>query len=260
MSHCAQYCARKSAKLLMPQQSGSAIKPGGRSSLLRRSSPSGVLLRGCRSSLSADSPIEAARKGSSSSRTRTARGGPESTEKVRLGLPRWLPVRNRGEEMVLVSKAALSGIVFLLMTMGISEPRSTVVPSANFNKGLLAVEDRNDVKKLQETLRDNGHYRGGVDGILGLRTRASIRAYQTAENLPVTGELDADTAGKLGVRPQGYENTRYEAAQGKPSAGVKWDRGSRRTSNTLRNTVKRSNLALPPAQRGSDSKEDLWNP
>jgi Putative peptidoglycan binding domain len=136
--------------------------------------------------------------------------------------------------MLLLSKAALSGIVCLLLMTGISRPRPTVVPSAHLGKRLLEVEDWNDVKKVQETLRDNGHYRGGVDGVLGLRTRAGIRAYQRAEDLPVTGELDAETAGKLGVRPQGHEKTGYEAAQGKPSAGIKSNRGSRRTSKTLR--------------------------
>ncbi|MFZ0481507.1 MAG: peptidoglycan-binding domain-containing protein [Terriglobales bacterium] len=140
--------------------------------------------------------------------------------------------------MLLVSKAALPGIVLLLLTPGISGPRPAAVPSSNPSKGVLAVEDRTDVKKVQETLRDKGHYRGGVDGVIGLRTRAGIRAYQTAEDLPVTGELDAETAGKLGVRPQGREKNGYDAAQGKPSAGIKWNRGSRRTSKTPAKVVK----------------------
>jgi peptidoglycan hydrolase-like protein with peptidoglycan-binding domain len=52
---------------------------------------------------------------------------------------------------------------------------------------------------MQQTLQDKGHYHGKVDGVFGLRTRASIRAYQKAENLPVTGQLDTQTAIKLGV-------------------------------------------------------------
>ena len=150
--------------------------------------------------------------------------------------------------MLLASKVACAGIAFILLATGISGTRpATLTSGPNLSKEVLAVEDRNDVKKLQETLRDNGHYRGEVDGVLGLRTRASIRANQRAENLPVTGELDAETAGKLGVIPQGHEKTGYEAAQGKPSAGIKWGRGSRRASNTLRKAVKRSNLTVPPA-------------
>jgi peptidoglycan hydrolase-like protein with peptidoglycan-binding domain len=56
---------------------------------------------------------------------------------------------------------------------------------------------RNDVKKMQETLKKGkGHYRGEVDGVFGLRTRASIRGFQKIENLPVTGQFDAQTAVK----------------------------------------------------------------
>jgi hypothetical protein len=44
MSHCAQYCARKSAKLLMPQESSFAHQTRRPIFLLRQSSPSGVFL------------------------------------------------------------------------------------------------------------------------------------------------------------------------------------------------------------------------
>jgi len=54
----------------------------------------------------------------------------------------------------------------------------------------LALVHQSEVKKLQEALRDRGYYRRPVDGVVGLRTRASIRAFQNAENLPVTGQLD----------------------------------------------------------------------
>jgi len=40
---------------------------------------------------------------------------------------------------------------------------------------------------------------GKIDGFVGLGTRASVRAFQKAENLPATGQLDSQTAGKLGV-------------------------------------------------------------
>src|SRR5208337_4609230 len=101
-----------------------------------------------------------------------------------------------------------------------------------------AIGHWNDVKQMQQTLRDKGHYDGKVDGVFGLRTRASIRAYQKAENLPVTGQLDIQTTGKLGVRPEGREEAGYEAAKGKPSAGIKWAKGSGRTGKTLRKAGK----------------------
>src|ERR1035437_6270683 len=64
-----------------------------------------------------------------------------------------------------------------------------------------SAHDHGDTKKVQETLRDKGFYTGPVDGIMGHQTRAAIRQYQQSENLPVTGHLDGDTAGKLGVGP-----------------------------------------------------------
>jgi len=152
--------------------------------------------------------------------------------------------------MLLASKAACAGIVFLLLTTGISGPRGTPLASANLSKEVPAVGPRNDVKKMQETLRDKGHYSGEVDGVLGLRTRASIRGFQKTENLPVTGQLDARTADKLGVRPEVREEAGYETTQGKPSAGIKRAKSS--TSKTLRKAVK--TVAVSESGRGDREK------
>jgi lipid-binding SYLF domain-containing protein len=59
--------------------------------------------------------------------------------------------------------------------------------------------DRGEIKQMQESLNDKGFDVGPADGVMGRRTRAGIRAFQKAENLPVTGRLDAATAAKLGV-------------------------------------------------------------
>jgi len=112
---------------------------------------------------------------------------------------------------------------------------------------------KNEIRKMQEILRDKGHYRGKVDGVLGLRTRASLRAYQKAEKLPITGQVDTRTADGLGLRPESTwdnsKSTEREVGHGsdraigeikrdKPSAGRKWAQGSGRTSKTLRKAVK----------------------
>jgi peptidoglycan hydrolase-like protein with peptidoglycan-binding domain len=62
-----------------------------------------------------------------------------------------------------------------------------------------SAQSSSDVKKVQETLRDKGYYTAPVDGVMGPQTRAAISKYQEAEKLPVTGRLDSETAGKLGV-------------------------------------------------------------
>ena len=96
--------------------------------------------------------------------------------------------------------------------------------------------DRGDVKKVQETLRDKGYDPGPVDGVLGDQTREAISQYQKSESFPVTGHLDAQTAGKLGVKQEseggdfksagkdvgkGGEGVGHEMKQGKPIAAGK---------------------------------------
>jgi peptidoglycan hydrolase-like protein with peptidoglycan-binding domain len=157
--------------------------------------------------------------------------------------------------MFLAGKAACAGIVLLLLTTGISAPRRTPPALRAILKGVSAVEHGNDIKKLQRTLIATGHYRGKIDGVIGLRTRASIRAYQKAENLPVTGRLDTRTADKLGVTPEVRVETDYQTAQGKPSAGIKWVNGSGRPSKTLRKPVRTVDLATANL-RGDSSRSD----
>jgi peptidoglycan hydrolase-like protein with peptidoglycan-binding domain len=96
--------------------------------------------------------------------------------------------------------------------------------------------DHGDTKQVQESLRDKGFYKGPVDGTMGPQTRAAIQQYQQSENLPVTGHLDGDTAGKLGVKPEsvggefkasgkavgtGGKGVGHEMKEGKPIAAGK---------------------------------------
>jgi peptidoglycan hydrolase-like protein with peptidoglycan-binding domain len=62
--------------------------------------------------------------------------------------------------------------------------------------------DHNNIKKVQEALRDKGYDPGPIDGVMGSQTQEAISQYQKSENLPVTGHLDGETAGKLGVGPE----------------------------------------------------------
>ena len=160
--------------------------------------------------------------------------------------------------MLLANKIGWTGIAFTLLTTGVSVqgfPRSAA--GSDSNKEGVPESHQNEIKKLQETLRNKGHHRGKVDGVFGLRTRASIRAYQKAENLPITGQLDTQTVGKLGVRPVGRQETGYEATAGKPSAGIKWAKSSGRTSKTLPKAVK--TVAAPESGRGNREKLQAEN-
>jgi peptidoglycan hydrolase-like protein with peptidoglycan-binding domain len=55
------------------------------------------------------------------------------------------------------------------------------------------------VRNAQQALQSKGMDPGPVDGVVGPRTQAALRAYQKDQNLPQTGQLDVQTLGKLGV-------------------------------------------------------------
>ena len=54
-----------------------------------------------------------------------------------------------------------------------------------------------DVRSAQQALQERGFKPGPIDGIMGPRTTAAVRDFQTKENLTVTGQLDAETNAKL---------------------------------------------------------------
>lgn len=56
------------------------------------------------------------------------------------------------------------------------------------------------VAAAQEQLRQQGYYRGEIDGILGPQTRRAIARYQSDQGLRVTGILTPDTVRALGLQ------------------------------------------------------------
>lgn len=113
-------------------------------------------------------------------------------------------------------------VVFTLLAIGMLGLSLTPPASAaNLNK--------EDIEKVQKSLADKGFHPGNVDGVLGPRTRAGIREYQKAEKLPVTGRLDAETAGKLGVGPESiggnFKGAGHEVAEGSKEAGHEMTEG-----------------------------------
>ena len=56
-----------------------------------------------------------------------------------------------------------------------------------------------ELMAVQQALKDKGHDPGKVDGKMGPRTSAMLADYQKAEGLKVTGQLDNETRGKLGL-------------------------------------------------------------
>jgi peptidoglycan hydrolase-like protein with peptidoglycan-binding domain len=67
--------------------------------------------------------------------------------------------------------------------------------------GFAATWSKSSITTVQTNLQSKGYYHGKIDGRMGPQTRAALRQYQKAENLPVTGTLDSRTAANFGVRP-----------------------------------------------------------
>ena len=160
--------------------------------------------------------------------------------------------------MLLTGKIVWSGIVFLLVTAGSSGPRAAPPRAAtNLIQEGPTLQYQNDAKSAQQALHDTGHYRGKVDGAFGLRTRASIRAYQKAQNLPITGQVDAQTATGLGVRPESTRGTSQSVGGevghlNKPSAGIALTK--RRTSKAQSKQVAQERNAINADGGNGDNK------
>lgn len=67
------------------------------------------------------------------------------------------------------------------------------------HKGSFAKLGADQTKEIQRALKNEGHYDGKIDGIAGPKTRQAVRAFQQAEQVMVSGNVDAQTASLLGV-------------------------------------------------------------
>jgi peptidoglycan hydrolase-like protein with peptidoglycan-binding domain len=164
---------------------------------------------------------------------------------------------------------AASGVNQLQAQAEQREAKPDNATTANVSEEKPLVLQPNDVKKVQDNLRDKGYYGGQVDGILGPRTKAAIRQYQKTENLPVTGRLDAQTAGKLGVGPEsvggsfkgagqevgeGSKEAGHEIKQGKPvAAGKEMGKGLGRGGKKAGHGIKRA--VTTESDRGDREKQ-----
>src|SRR5436190_2861363 len=58
-----------------------------------------------------------------------------------------------------------------------------------------------NVRAVQEKLRDGGFYSGEIDGAYSSDLSAGLTRYQVRKGLAVTGQLDVDTSNALGAKP-----------------------------------------------------------
>jgi peptidoglycan hydrolase-like protein with peptidoglycan-binding domain len=97
-----------------------------------------------------------------------------------------------------------------------------------------SVRANDDVREVQEKLRDDGFYSGEIDGAYSSDLSAALTRYQIRNGLPITGQLDADTSKALGAKP-----AVTNSAAGPKQSSETWRRlrrGDHKTSADERNT------------------------
>jgi peptidoglycan hydrolase-like protein with peptidoglycan-binding domain len=64
-----------------------------------------------------------------------------------------------------------------------------------------SVSADDNVREVQEKLRDGGFYTGEIDGAYSPQLSTALTRYQIRNGLPITGQLDVDTSKALGAKP-----------------------------------------------------------
>jgi len=84
-----------------------------------------------------------------------------------------------------------------------------------------------NVMKVQQALKDKGQDPGPIDGMMGSKTKAAVKAFQEANGMKGTGKLDKETADKLGVEMAKGPSKKAggESKDSKDKAGAKSDAG-----------------------------------
>jgi peptidoglycan hydrolase-like protein with peptidoglycan-binding domain len=78
-----------------------------------------------------------------------------------------------------------------------AEPARPSLEAVPAQPSFQAVPDQNVVREAQIALRDAGFDPGGIDGVMGPKTRQALREFQASQGLPQTGKLDATTHRQL---------------------------------------------------------------
>jgi hyperosmotically inducible protein len=83
-----------------------------------------------------------------------------------------------------------------------SAPRATESSRVTAGRAASSGAGSDEVRAMQDALKDRGFDPGPSDGVMGPRTAGALREYQKAENLRVTGQLDARTVSSLQKKRQ----------------------------------------------------------
>ena len=112
-------------------------------------------------------------------------------------------------------------VVALSIPAFAQEPAATQTAAKTEHKAMTKSSGSSWAKSVQEALKAKGNDPGPIDGRMGHKTTAAIKAFQEANSLKATGKIDKDTAEKLGVEMPKTTHHSSKSTAKKPASSTK---------------------------------------
>ncbi len=79
--------------------------------------------------------------------------------------------------------------------------------------------DKQCIMSVQKQLKQQGMYKGPVDGVAGRKTQAAVKKFQSQKGLQATGQIDEQTLSQMNVQPSGKGGAMPSGEAGKGGMG-----------------------------------------
>ncbi len=100
---------------------------------------------------------------------------------------------------IILSLLFISSVAIVAQNANTSSTNKSTGTKTTKKRGPVFRANKDQVKQAQKILKDHGFYAGEETGKLDSETRGSLKKYQTAESLKVTGTLNKVTLEKMGI-------------------------------------------------------------
>ena len=114
---------------------------------------------------------------------------------------------------------ALAPAAFAQQKSGTSTPAADAGATTPSMSGA-ATPSSDEVRQVQQHLKDKGVDVGAVDGVMGPKTRSALKSFQQQQGLTASGDIDSSTLTALGVAGGGSTMDSSGSSSTPPSGGT----------------------------------------
>jgi peptidoglycan hydrolase-like protein with peptidoglycan-binding domain len=115
---------------------------------------------------------------------------------------------------------ALAPAAFAQQTSGSSSTPAADAGSTTPSTGSAATPSSDEVRQVQQHLKEKGGDVGAIDGVMGPKTRSALKSFQQQQGLTASGDIDASTLTALGVQGGGSTMDSSPPAGGAAAPGA----------------------------------------